>query len=152
MGETLRAALNTLAIVAPEWLQSHSQPEWIERYSDRIEDNRYTQSKGRREQQMQCYGEDGLYLLDAIFATATPFWLRQIPAVETLRRVWVQQYYCCDQGIRWRTVEEIPPASTMVSSPHDLDAHYSKKHTTSWVGYKVHLSETLAEVKMTPRC
>jgi transposase len=142
VGEALRAALNALAIVAPEWLQSHSQPEWVERYSARIEDNRYTQSKGRREQQMQCYGEDGLYLLDAIFATATPFWLRQIPAVETLRRVWVQQYYCCDQGIRWRTAEEIPAASTMVSSPYDLDAHYAKKHTTSWVGYKVHLSET----------
>jgi len=30
----------------------------------------------------------------------------------------------------------------MISSPYDLDAHYSKKHTTSWVGYKVHMSET----------
>jgi transposase len=30
----------------------------------------------------------------------------------------------------------------MISSPYDLDAHYSKKHTTSWVGYKVHVSET----------
>lgn len=30
----------------------------------------------------------------------------------------------------------------MISSPYDLDAHYSKKQTTSWVGYKVHLSET----------
>src|SRR5437588_6816764 len=27
-------------------------------------------------------------------------------------------------------------------SPYDLDAHYSKKRTTSWVGYKVHLTET----------
>lgn len=32
----------------------------------------------------------------------------------------------------------------MISSPDDLDAHYAKKHTTSWVGDKVHLSETCA--------
>jgi len=29
-----------------------------------------------------------------------------------------------------------------ISSPYDLDAHYSKKRTTSWVGFKVHLMET----------
>lgn len=37
-GETLRAALNALAVVAPVWLQIQSQPEWLERYSERIED------------------------------------------------------------------------------------------------------------------
>ncbi len=30
----------------------------------------------------------------------------------------------------------------MIGSPYDPDAHYAKKHTTSWVGYKVHLTET----------
>jgi transposase len=30
----------------------------------------------------------------------------------------------------------------MMSSPYEPDAHYAKKHTTSWVGYKVHVSET----------
>jgi len=30
----------------------------------------------------------------------------------------------------------------MISSPYEPDAHYSKKKSTSWVGYKVHLSET----------
>jgi transposase len=28
VGETLRYALNCLAIVAPDWLRAHSQPEW----------------------------------------------------------------------------------------------------------------------------
>ena len=31
IGETLRHALNCVAIVAPEWLLAHSQPEWVER-------------------------------------------------------------------------------------------------------------------------
>jgi transposase len=44
-GETLRAALNVLAVVAPAWLQAQSQPEWIERYSERIEDSTYLYQK-----------------------------------------------------------------------------------------------------------
>lgn len=31
VGETLRHALNCLALVAPEWLRAHSSPEWVER-------------------------------------------------------------------------------------------------------------------------
>jgi transposase len=57
--ETLRAALNALAVVAPAWLQAQSQPEWIERYSERIEDYHLPVSKAGREQQAQVYGEDG---------------------------------------------------------------------------------------------
>ncbi|HEY9661800.1 MAG TPA: transposase, partial [Allocoleopsis sp.] len=142
VGETMRAALNALAVVAPEWLQTQSQPEWVERYSERIEDYHLPTSDSRRQQQAQLYGEDGWQLLSAIFAITGPVWLRQVPAIETLRRVWVQQYYYCEDRLRWRTKDEIPPASLMISSPYDVDAHYSKKHTTSWVGYKVHLSET----------
>lgn len=141
-GETFRAALNALAVVAPVWLQAQSQPEWVERYSERIEDYHLPVSKVGREQQAQLYGEDGRQLLDVIFDGNSPEWLRQVPAVETLRRVWVQQYYVCNARIHWRTEQGIPPATMMISSPYDLDAHYSKKHTTSWVGYKVHMSET----------
>jgi transposase len=37
-GETLRHALNSLATVAPDWLRERSQPEWIDRYSRRVDD------------------------------------------------------------------------------------------------------------------
>ena len=141
-GETLRATLNALAVAAPEWLLTQSQPEWVERYSERIEDYHLPLSKAAREQQAQVYGEDGKRLLDAIFEGDSPGWLRQIPAVEVLRRVWVQQYYIYEDKIHWRTEQGIPPASLMISSPYDVDAHYAKKKTTLWVGYKVHISET----------
>ena len=36
----------------------------------------------------------------------------------------------------------IPPAERFISSPYDVDAHYARKRSTSWVGYKVHLTET----------
>lgn len=40
IGETMRAALNELATVAPEWLQSIAPHEWYQRYGRRIEDDR----------------------------------------------------------------------------------------------------------------
>ncbi len=142
VGETLRTALNTLSIVAPDWLLSNADEEWVKRYNTRIEDYHQPKSKTKREELANIYGEDGLQLLNAVFETSSPDWLRKIPAVEMLRRVWVQQYYLGDDRIRWRTAQEIPPASLMISSPYDSDARYAKKHTTSWVGYKVHLTET----------
>ncbi len=44
--------------------------------------------------------------------------------------------------MQWRAADDIPPASLFISSPYDRDAHYAKKHTTQWVGDKVHLTET----------
>lgn len=47
------------------------------------------------------------------------------------------------EGVRWRTDEDGLPASAhFISSPYDVEAHYARKRTTSWVGYKVHLTET----------
>jgi transposase len=61
--------------------------------------------------------------------------------VETLGQVGVQKYTWPVQGTgRWRTTDERPPASLVISSPYDRDAHYSQKWTTSWGGDNVQLS------------
>lgn len=44
VGETVRHTLNVLAIVAPDWLRGHSQPEWIDRYGARMEGARLPKS------------------------------------------------------------------------------------------------------------
>lgn len=49
VAETLRAALNSLAITAPDWLQKNSQPEWLERYGRRIEDSRLPAGREKRD-------------------------------------------------------------------------------------------------------
>ncbi len=36
----------------------------------------------------------------------------------------------------------IPAATIFLSAPYDPEAHYGKKRSTSWIGYKVHLTET----------
>ena len=46
VAETLRAALNELATVAPIWLQALVSPEWYERYGKRIEDTLLPQGAG----------------------------------------------------------------------------------------------------------
>jgi len=90
-------------------------------------------------------GEDGHDLLSAALSIDAPDWLRQVPAVETLRRLWIQQFDLADGAVRWRETEGIPTASLFIGSPYDLDAHDARKGTASWVGYKVHLTETCDE-------
>ena len=72
------------------------------------------------------------------------FW--ELPALEALRRIWLQQYYRCTvaglEELRWRTRDEQPPSAVRIASPYDLEARYSSKRDTHWVGYKLHLTET----------
>jgi transposase len=142
VGETLRHALNCLAIVAPEWLLEHSMPEWVDRYGVRLEDSRLPSGEEERQAWVQSVGQDGSLVLSALFAPDAPSWLREVRAVDILRRVWVQNYQWSEGKLSWRSSDDIPPAALYISSPYDLDAHYSKKRTTSWVGFKVHLTET----------
>lgn len=140
--ETMRSALNSLAVVAPDWLRAHSQEEWVERYGPRSEDSRLPAGEAERKALSEEIGQQGRELLDALFDPSAPDWLRQVPAVEILRKVWVQNYQRVNTVVRWRASEDLPPASRYISSPYDEEAHYSKKRSTQWEGYKVHLTET----------
>jgi len=142
VGETMRHALDSLAVVAPDWLRHQAKPEWAKRYARRVEDDRLSTGKEAHDARVLTIGGDGYRLLIAIYAADAPRWLREVPAVDTLRRVWIQQYHLVDGAVQWRAEGDIPPATTFISSPHDLDAHYAKKRTTQWVGYKVHITET----------
>ncbi len=141
--ETLRQALNVLAVAAPEWLLANSQAAWLQRYGRRCDESRIPGGQEPRRAFARLVGEDGRALLTAIDAPGAPAWLRKIPAVLTLRRVWVQQFYQEGETIRWRTeADGTPPSSLSISSPYDTEARYARKETTTWVGYKVHLTET----------
>ena len=78
----------------------------------------------------------------AIDADKEQPWLVQPPAVQVLRKVWVDQYVEEDGQLRWRSKAEMPAPASQVSSPYDPAARYSTKRDISWVGYKVHLTET----------
>ena len=141
--ETMRHALNVLAVAAPAWLRERSEADWVKRYDRRLDDARLPAGKEARQALAETIGQDGWTLLAAIDNPATPTWLRDIPAVQILRLVWIQQYCIEDEALHWRTEQHgIPPSSRFISSPYDLEAHLAKKGTTAWVGYKVHLTET----------
>jgi transposase len=87
VGETLRHALNSLALVAPEWLRAVSPPEWKNRYARRAEDDRLPPTRAARAALTRTIGADGWRLLAAVDAPDAPRWPREVPAVGILRRV-----------------------------------------------------------------
>jgi transposase len=153
VAETLRAALNELATVAPAWLQAMAPLAWYERSGKRIEDTRLPQGQASRDAYAQMVGEDGFALLDALEAAATPEHLRALPLITTLRQTWQRHYERASgegtaQGdparssVRFKRNQALPPAAEAIESPYDADARYRHKRDTSWTGYMVHVSET----------
>jgi transposase len=145
VGETLRYALNSLAVVAPDWLRTQVPPEWFDRYGIRIENYRLPQTATAREALALTIGADGRRLLQAVEAATDLPWLREIPAVQTLRQVWREQYTDPPGPLRWRAVNERASAAELTASPYDPEARYSTTREVQWVGYKVHLTEPADE-------
>lgn len=146
IGETMLHALNALAEVAPEWLRRIAPPEWTDRYRARFTSFHLPRANGKREALSDAVGADGWHLLGLVYDESAPEHLRRVSAVDTLRRVWLQQYvYERSEGgggqLRWRKSGNLPPAALMVSSPYDTEARHSSKRGGHWRGYKVHLTE-----------
>jgi transposase len=150
-GEAVRAALEALAAAAPGWLAAVIDASWQRVYGQRISDLRLPESTAARAELAVQYGRDGYYLLDQVAAPAAPAWLAGLPAVQALRLVWIQQYYRDisadgEKVIRREAGEHgIPPGRARIVSPYDTDARYCEKRGTGWIGYKVFLSESLAD-------
>lgn len=144
VGETLRHALNVLATAAPSWVQGWVPRDWFERYGQRIQDYRLPKGKAARAALAAQIGADGRQLLAVLDEADTPPGLAHLPAVRTLRRVWLEQYYA-GEPTRWRVADDLPPATTMIGSPYDNEARFSVKRETRWTGYKVHLTETCGD-------
>lgn len=154
VGETLRQALNELSEFAPAWVQEIAQPEWFARYGRRFEQMRLPKEQAAREALLVTLGEDGAFLLEAVRTTgespehsAEAEQMRELPGVEFLRQMWVQQYWMevNEEGSghwRLRADENQPPGALRFHSPYDEQVRYSAKQERGWVGYKTHLSET----------
>src|SRR5262245_12593090 len=67
VGETLRQALNQLAVVAPDWLRALITPDWFDRYSQRMEEFRLPSANKERIALANLIGADGLSLLQTIY-------------------------------------------------------------------------------------
>ena len=148
VGETLRAALNELAELHPEWLLEMVPLEWERRYVHRIEDSRFGKTESQLSAQEAQVGQDGQLLLDTLQNSEEDvegLERSNLNSVSILNQVWQQHFQVTDTGIRLKSTEELLPSDKRITSPHDTEATFAKKRNTAWEGYKVHITETCDE-------
>ncbi len=144
VGEALRAALNVLAEIEPEWLLEHIEDDWFDRYVHRFELARFPKAQSQREQLRGQVGRDAKLLLQATEQPQAPQAVRALPEVQVLRQVWQQHYQEVNGQVRWRDGPAVSAAERIVS-PYDPEARSSRKRDTVWLGYKSHVTETCEE-------
>jgi transposase len=158
VGETLRHALHSLAVVAPDWLRVHVPPEGFDRYGTRVENSHLPHTTAARAALAATIGADGRRLLQAVETATDLPWLQQVPAVQTRRQVWAEPDTDPPGPLRWREVKERVASAGLIASPADPEARYCTKRGVEGVGDKVHLTETgddgqpprITQVRTTP--
>jgi hypothetical protein len=141
--ETLRAALEALAVVAPAWLGGLVSRDWARRYGQRGDDWRLPKSEHARIDQAIQVGRDGYLLLEAVYAPDAPMGLAGVEAVQVLRATWIQQFHRGGGQLRWRDKHSgLPPGKLLILNPYDPDARPGIKRGRNWRGYKAHFTET----------
>ena len=137
VGRTLQHALNVLAQLAPDWLRAQITRDWFDRYSRQLDEYRLPKGEQERRTLAELIGQDGLYLLERLDNDRVLDQVGPLPAIDTLRGVWEQQYEVVTGQVRWRNKDDLPPSRERIVSPHDTEARYSTKRSVTWVGYKV---------------
>ncbi len=151
-GESVRAALEALAAAHPAWLEQRiCVPDFARRYGTPMTSWRPPVSQARRGELAIAYARDGYALAEAVYDSSSPAWLRELPAVDVLRQVLLQNYTRTITGgkevIKRREKEPeggdgLPPGHARIASPYDTDARWGVKREEFWLGYKLHITET----------
>ncbi len=139
VAETLRLAVQALVVADPAWSRATIPPTWAETYGQRVVAERLSDADRARLQTET--GRDGQWLLNRLAEPTTPAALGTLPAVETLRTVWAQQYEVRDDRVVLRELHGYD-GTTQIQTPHDPEARWSKKRDQTWVGDKLQVSET----------
>jgi hypothetical protein len=106
-------------------------PDFTRRYGIPVTSWRPPLSEAKRDELAVACARDGYALLEAVYDSSPPAWLREIPAVDVLRRVLLQNSTRTVTGngrevIRRREKEPegdgLPPGHMRIASPYDTDA------------------------------
>jgi transposase len=151
-GESVRAVLEALAAAHPAWVEQRiCVSDFARRYATPMTSWRPPASQAKRDELAIAYARDGYALVEAVYDSSSPAWLRELPAVGVLRRVLMQNYArtITEDGrevIKRREKEPdgdgLPPGHTRIASPYDTDARWGVKREEFWLGYKLHITET----------
>ena len=128
----MRAALEALTAAHPDWVARRiCVPDFARRYGTPMTSWRPPASKAKQDELAIAYARDGYALLEAVYDSSSPGWLREIPAVDVLRRVLLQNYTRTvtedrREVIRRREKEPegdgLPRGHIRIASPYDTDA------------------------------
>lgn len=149
VGESVRACLEALVAADPDWVAAALDRSWQRRYAARIDSWRMPASKTTRAALGNDFARDGHTLLHAVWHPDAPVWLHELPAVDVLRRVLVQNTkVTTDRAgrevvtLRDAEADGLPPGRCRIVSPYDLDARWGGKRDLLWCGFKLHISES----------
>jgi hypothetical protein len=137
--ETLRVVLRALQQAAPVWYEQHIPAACHEAYSRRQHDWQLSQDEVA--EQMVAAGRDGFWLLDLLDSQADEV-LLAMAEVQTVRTVWAQQFQRQEQQVG---VRQQVSGKDIIVSPHETEARWAEKRGREWQGYKLHVTETVAE-------
>ena len=132
--ETLRAALNELATIAPDWLRRVAPASWYQRYHLRAEQSRLPRGEQARQQYAQTVGQDGFYLLSLVEQEKQENEeLNTLEKLVILRQVWERHFDHCDRpkDSELKAQPQKDGEGGEGGSPHS-DAHASDAHAVVW--------------------
>jgi len=92
VGESLRAVLNEIAEVDPDWLLGVISPDWFDRSMHRFELQRFPKGKPAQDTLRQQVGVDSWRLLQAATDEHAPQQVRDCPSLGLLQQVWTQHF------------------------------------------------------------
>lgn len=144
VSETLRVTLHAIQRRSAEWVQGHIPVALQDQYLLRRSDYQLSQSEVAH--QLEQTGADGWWLLQQL--TPTPDEFAEVHEIETLRRVWQQQYAIDENGSYGGPRQKLD-GTDLIQSPHETEVRYSEKRGKGWQGYRGQLTET-AETKGDP--
>jgi transposase/IS5 family transposase len=150
VAESVRAALEALAVACPRWLAARfCVSDWTARYGARTGSWSAPRSRKEQDELAVAHARDGYALTAACYEDSAPPFARDLDAVQVLRTVLIQNF-CATRDESGREVISrrepgtagIPPAHLRIESPYDTDARRGAKADLTWLGYKLHVTDT----------
>ncbi|MBX9724757.1 MAG: IS1182 family transposase [Candidatus Obscuribacterales bacterium] len=145
--EAMRHCLDVLSDIVPEFVLNVSTKFLMaQAYELRGLAFRIPKKENQRKELAEKLGKDAVLVLSRIDGDESLGFLKKVPAVLTLRRVFAEQFEDSGKGgPKFRKVEDLANSKYLIGSPHDTEARYSTKREDTWLGYAVHITETCEE-------
>jgi transposase len=137
--ETLRLAIVSLVKTDREWSEEILPPSWEDKYGERFVMQRYTEKEWKEHE--ANIGNDGQWLLTRLVDGGAPTELQGLSEVKLLQTVWAQQFREEAGQMVFQELKKYD-GRTQIVTPHDPEAHYSRKRHSEWIGSKVQVTDT----------